>query len=112
MGVHDISKEILEDKAMTLDDVDLLMTVLQTKRKRIVNATPLRIGDRVRFRHIKPKYLEGCEGTIIGQANTKIKVRMDDRVGRYGGEVRVPRTALEKIERVSNGSSDEGSKEA
>jgi hypothetical protein len=97
MDVHDIAKAILEDKAMTFDDVDLLMSVLQTKRKRISAAQPLKTGDRVRLRNIKPKYLDGAEGMVMGRANTKIKVRLDQQLGRYGQELKVPRTALEKI---------------
>lgn len=98
MDVHDISKAILGDDTMTYDDVDLLSQILISKRKRIAAAQPLRVGDRVRLRHIKPRYLEGMEGTITGQKNTKIEVKLDRQVGRYSQEVRVPRTALEKVE--------------
>ena len=102
MDVHDISKAILDDQTMTLDDVDLLLDVLKTKQRRIVKATPLKVGDRVRLRNIKPKYLEGAEGRIAGSRNTKILVIMDEKLGRYGQELRVPRTAIEKIEKVSS----------
>ena len=97
MDVHDISKEILEDKYMTFDDIEVLMQVLSVKRKRIAAAQPLCVGDRIRLRNIKPKYLEGAMGTILGQANTKVKVRLDEQHGRFAQEVRVPRTALEKV---------------
>lgn len=98
MDVHDIGKAILDDKTMTYDDVELLMSVLAQKRKRIANANPLRRGDRVRLRNIKPKYLDGAQGTITGQQGTKILVTLDEQLGRFAQEIRVPRTALEKVE--------------
>ena len=98
MDVHDIAKAILEDKTMTYDDVDLLLSVLRTKQNRIANSQPLRMGDRVRLRNIKPKYLDGAEGRISGKRGTKILVMMDEKHGRYAQEIRVPRTAIEKVE--------------
>lgn len=98
MDVHDFSKAILDDATMTLDDVELLHTVLRAKEQRILRATPLRVGDRIALRNIRPKYLNGQTGRIKGRANTKIEVELDNQVGRYGKVVRVARACIQKLE--------------
>jgi len=99
MDVHDIAKAILDDETMTYDDLELLISTVSIKRKKIASRQRLRIGDTVRLRNIKPRYMEGQTGVIKGQKNTKIVVLLDAPTGRFSKEVHVHRTCIEVIAR-------------
>lgn len=67
-------------------------------------AAELRIGDRVRLnREIRPQYLQGATGTVVGWASQNVVVQLDDRAGRFStGQLRCPPSA----------SSDSGDRES
>jgi hypothetical protein len=102
MNVHDINKEILNSKDLTLDDIDLLFHTVRVKQVRLSNAQikKLGVGDRVRFTNIKPKYMIGETGAITGFRGTKIFVKLDRPNGRFssGSPILVPATCVVKEE--------------
>jgi len=62
-------------------------------------AAELRIGDRVRVsRQIRPLYLRGATGTVVGWAGQSVVLQLDDALGRFvSGQVRCPPLGLERV---------------
>ncbi|MFE3450817.1 hypothetical protein ACFXJ8_17985 [Nonomuraea sp. NPDC059194] len=67
-------------------------------RERQVFAT-FQIGDRVRVNHsIRPSYLHGVTGTVVGFAHKNVRVLLDTPAGRFtDGEVTVPPLGLDSL---------------
>jgi hypothetical protein len=57
----------------------------------------IEIGDRVRLNHaVRPRYLHGTTGTVVGWAGQRVVVHLDEPTGRFvTGEVRCPALGLE-----------------
>jgi hypothetical protein len=101
MDVHDINKEILNAKDLTLDDIALIQHTLRVKQVRISNAQlgTLEIGDTVRFTNIRPKYMIGEIGKISGWRGTKIEVQLQHSIGKFrNGTILVPATCVVKVD--------------
>lgn len=82
------------------DDLDDLLLAIQARKKAIGvrNFSELAIGTKVRFvATIRPTYLRGQEATIVGKKVSKLIVRLDQPVGRFFGDIRVPGTLVEPI---------------
>jgi hypothetical protein len=93
MNAHEIYKAILTNPELDDADLDLLHTALNTKRKRLAKerANGVKVGDRVRLRGVKPKYMDGREGTIVGKIQrpgvaSQFEVELDEQPPgtRYG----------------------------
>jgi len=86
-GVHD---DLLED---------ILSAVIQ-RRKVMghIQFGAMKPGDRVQFvNNVKPTYLAGLQATVVGKKVTKLIVRLDQPVGRFRGELKVPPQIVEKV---------------
>jgi len=92
----------------TAEEMDEIMPAVHNRalalraQRRSAAVRNIAVGDRVRLAHIKPKYLEGTEATVLSRKGTKFKVRLapdaDVRAfTRFGPEPICPATALEKI---------------
>jgi hypothetical protein len=62
-------------------------------------AAELTIGDRVRLsRDIRPLYLRGATGTVVGWASQNVVLQLDDPAGRFAtGQLRCPPLGLERL---------------
>jgi hypothetical protein len=62
-------------------------------------AARIDIGDRVRLNHdIRPLYLHGATGTVIGWAGQRAIVQLDEPTGRFtNGQIRCPPLGLESL---------------
>jgi len=62
-------------------------------------AAQIAIGDRVRLNHdIRPLYLHGATGTVIGWAGQRVVVQLDEPTGRFtNGQIRCPPLGLEPL---------------
>lgn len=62
-------------------------------------AARIGIGDRVRLNHdIRPLYLHGATGTVIGWAGQRAVVQLDQPTGRFThGQIRCPPLGLEPL---------------
>jgi hypothetical protein len=86
-GVHD-------------EDLDDLLLAIQARKKSIgiQNFSEIPVGSRVRFvPTIRPTYLRGIEATVVGKKVSKLIVRLDNPVGRYHGDIRVPGSLVEPV---------------
>jgi ribosomal protein L21E len=87
-----------------LDDwLDQIIGAAQERRQlvRTRAARKLKTGDKIEFVSIKPKYMEGLTGKIVGKRGTKFRVVLDEdsKVGRFANapEVICPGSILRKI---------------
>ncbi|MFC5823034.1 hypothetical protein [Nonomuraea insulae] len=57
------------------------------------------VGDRVRVNHsIRPSYMHGMKGTVVGFAHKNVRVLLDTPVGRFtDGEATVPPLGLDPL---------------
>jgi hypothetical protein len=63
-----------------------------------VTMTSISVGDKVVFKDIRPKYMIGEIATVIGKRRTKLEVKLDSPVGRFGeSTVVVPASCVEKV---------------
>lgn len=62
-------------------------------------AARIDVGDRVRLNHdIRPLYLHGATGTVIGWAGQRAVVHLDEPTGRFtNGQIRCPPLGLELL---------------
>ena len=62
------------------------------------NLIEISVGDKVVFKDIRPKYMIGEIATVIGKRRTKLEVKLDSPVGRFGeSTVIVPASCVEKV---------------
>lgn len=99
--------ERVVEEMRTMDERDLRkileFAVKRTKFLRLAKAEALMAtleeGDKVRVgARIKPAYMAGRVGTVIRVLNTKVEVRFDAPMRRFGDVVRVPASSLERVE--------------
>jgi hypothetical protein len=63
-----------------------------------VTMTSISVGDKIVFKDIRPKYMIGETATVIGKRRTKLEVKLDSPVGRFGeSTVVVPASCVEKV---------------
>lgn len=72
----------------------------QTKVREVLSS--LQVGDRVRMVRMKPKYLNGTGGTVMGFKQTRVIVRLDPdtdprAIRRFGWEPACGAAGLEKV---------------
>lgn len=99
--ILDLARRI-ETADATEDDCSYLLGLLVEKKGLIARraSAHLKIGDRVRLKNIKPKYLDGAPGTITARNGTKFMVQIDPHYNtrRYSHACRVPLTAVAPLE--------------
>jgi hypothetical protein len=62
------------------------------------NLIEISVGDKIVFKDIRPKYMIGETATVIGKRRTKLEVKLDSPVGRFGeSTVVVPASCVEKV---------------
>ena len=62
------------------------------------NLIEISIGDKIVFKDIRPKYMIGEIATVTGKRRTKLEVKLDSPVGRFGeSTVVVPASCVEKV---------------
>jgi hypothetical protein len=62
------------------------------------NLIEISVGDKIVFKDISPKYLNGSIATVTGKRSKKLEVKLDRPVGRYGeSTVVVPASCVEKV---------------
>lgn len=73
-----------------------LLSVAET----LLRLASFRAGDRVLINHhLRPLYLQGLAGTVMGTRGEQVLVRLDRPVGRFAdGELRCSPGALEKLD--------------
>jgi len=63
-----------------------------------VTMTTISIGDKIVLKEISPKYMIGETATVTGKRRTKLEVKLDSPVGRFGGgTIVVPASCVEKV---------------
>jgi hypothetical protein len=88
-------------KGMYDEDLDLMGQAIIQRRKAISQELfmDIAIGTKVVFRDtVRPTYLRGVEGTVVGKKISKLVVRLSSPVGRYRGDIRVPTSLVEVVE--------------
>jgi hypothetical protein len=100
-AILDLARRI-EIADATEDDCSYLLGLLVEKKRLIARraSAGLKVGDRVRLKNIKPKYLDGAPGTITARNGTKFTVMIDPHYNtrRYAHECRVPLGAVQAME--------------
>ena len=62
------------------------------------NFIEISVGDKIVFKDIRPKYMIGKIATVTAKRRTKLEVKLDRPVGRYGeSTVVVPASCVEKV---------------
>lgn len=82
------------------DDLDKIVSAIVQRRKDlnpIKHAFELSKGDRVRIRdNARPKYIIGMTGVVTGHEGSRVLVKFDRPVGRFGvGTTKCPPELLE-----------------
>lgn len=109
MKVDNLEKMLVLISKADNDELDILVTAIKARHRVLHHEKTaqamrlLEVGDRVRLMNLKPRYLNGIQGTIIARTGTKFSVEMDQSAPsraqyRYGGIVRCPAGCLELIE--------------
>jgi hypothetical protein len=65
---------------VTDDRLDALFDAIKNRRKAIATKTLLttQVGARVRITDIRPAYLVGAEGEVVGRKNSRLSVKLDN----------------------------------
>lgn len=106
MNGKDIVNAIMNGKAD--DSLSEIMNAAHHRRKSValIKSAEIKIGDRVRFTQIKPKYLEGSTGIVREKNIDKFEIELDDkfvkmRASRYihptKGTITAPISTVEVI---------------
>lgn len=94
-NTHNLINEIAKG---TYDaDLDTLTEYIRFRQKHLApKAYEFRVGQRVWFNDkVRPTYLIGVPATITKINQKKVKVRLDDRTGRFGtGDISCPTNLL------------------
>jgi hypothetical protein len=90
-GVHD-------------SELDSIREAVHERRKLTQNETAAKnlieiiVGDKIVLKDISPKYMIGAIATVTGKRRTKLEVKLDSPVGRFGeSTVVVPASCVEKV---------------
>lgn len=89
--INDISKGAYDA------DLKTIAEYIRFREKHIApKAYQFRVGQRVWFNEkVRPTYLIGIPATITKINNTRVKLRLDDRTGRFGtGDIACPPNLL------------------
>lgn len=104
--MNDVAKAILQGDHDS--DLDALQAAI-TQRRRMarqanaaVTMASIDEGDTVRFKDIRPKYMIGKTGKVVGKRRTKLLVTLDKPEGRFsGGPITVPASCVELVEKAA-----------
>jgi hypothetical protein len=104
--VLDVAGLIERITAGDLDSILPLIAPVIGQRLRLLEAAQTHsalarfdAGVRVRINHtVKPSYLHEACGTVTGRVGQQVVVRLDEPIGRFGGEIRCPPQALDLLE--------------
>ena len=75
----------------------ILLVAKQRKYELAPKAWHFKVGDRVRFTKVRPKYLAGAVGTISKVNSVKVVVDLDKETGRFYRNITTPTSMIEKI---------------
>jgi hypothetical protein len=89
-GEHDSELEGI------LEAVHQRRKLMRGATKAVAFAT-LQIGDKVRLKGLRPKYVNGSTAEVVDKKRTKLVVVLDKPTGRFMGRVTVPADCLDKI---------------
>jgi hypothetical protein len=78
-----------------LDSIEL--AVRERRADIAPKAWHFKVGDRVRFTRVRPKYLIGAVGTISKVNSVKVVVDLDQQTGRFYRNITTPTSMIEKI---------------
>lgn len=85
------------------DHLALLTRVIGQRQRHLLDAASVRalaaldVGDRVRVnRHVRPLYLQGSTGTVMGWSGRSVIVSLDEPSGRFA-EVRCHPIGLDRL---------------
>jgi ribosomal protein L21E len=85
------------------DHLALLTRVIGQRQRHLLDAASVRalaaldVGDRVRVnRHVRPLYLQGSTGTVMGWSGRSVIVSLDEQSGRFA-EVRCHPIGLDRL---------------
>jgi len=84
------------------DQLDALMECIRDRRKAIEKRVfrSLKPGDKVRYKEgTNPQYLVGATGTIVKINRTRVRVALDETVGKFpkGLPIGTPVSMIEKV---------------
>ena len=92
-SVSQICESIVRGK-FDASQLDGIAQAITFRRQQIISK--LHIGDEVKFSaRTKPTYLIGVKGTIVKVNTKRVKVRLDQPVGRFGSLIMAPKSLLE-----------------
>ena len=78
--------------------LDNLIQVCQNRKRDMApKIWEYKVGDRVRFVNVRPKYLNGATGTVKKINRTKVVVDLDERRERFFHNITTPLTMIEKV---------------
>lgn len=85
--------------------LDALYTAVVERRKLVhraksaVTLAEIKVGDKVRLKDIRPKYMIGEVCVVTGKKQTKLVVKLAAPVGRFSGlgELTVPASCVELV---------------
>lgn len=97
-----IRKAIISSE-LSLEEITDIGDALAIKRRSVASRfiRTLEEGDRVEVTEVKPRYLQGCRGTVVRKVvSGKVEIRIDDKYDtrRYGHTLICPGSILRKIE--------------
>lgn len=77
-----------------------IVNVIQLRRQQLAAdlAIALKPGDRVRISsNVRPKYLAGVAGTVLGHSDRGLSIELDQSRGRFGRRITCAATILNRI---------------
>lgn len=85
------------------NDLDLIISTVQDRKQIIARRVvdELEIGDTVRLKNLRPKYMVGAKATVAsGIRQKRLSVTLIDGAGKYpaGAEVTVQPQMVEKVD--------------
>lgn len=86
------------------DELDDIIQYAMMRKKSLASMifAELKSGDRVRFvSTVRPTYLRGAQGTVVGKKVSKLIIKLDRPMGRFHSDIRVPPSIIERVEEVS-----------
>lgn len=103
--INEILDGALDDELETILEAIRNRQVVLRQKETLRKKGEFKVGDKVKFQGISPKYLNGIKATIVEMSGRKsgtvlVNVDEDFRAKRYSGSrnVSVPLTAIEKVE--------------
>ena len=84
-------------------ELDAISKAIDTRKKLLretkiaLTMSDLKIGDKVKLRDLRPKYINGIVAEVVKLNRTTVAVRMPERSGRFSGIVNCPASCLDKV---------------